>query len=58
MFEDTKRILDIPKRRYMGITMQTLTPEILIEIQQDRDCMNVRHGVLVWKVMVESPAYK
>ncbi|KYN23361.1 PREDICTED: serine protease HTRA2, mitochondrial [Trachymyrmex cornetzi] len=48
---------DTPRRRYMGITMQTLTPEILNEMQQYYDYTNVRHGVLVWKVMVGSPAY-
>ncbi|KYQ46205.1 Serine protease HTRA2, mitochondrial [Trachymyrmex zeteki] len=48
---------DTPRRRYMGITMQTLTPEILNEMQQYYEYMNVRHGVLVWKVMIGSPAY-
>ncbi|XP_020296699.1 serine protease HTRA2, mitochondrial isoform X2 [Pseudomyrmex gracilis] len=46
-----------PKRRYLGITMQTLTPETLLEMQQHSDYMNVRHGVFVWKVMVSSPAH-
>ncbi|KAL0129715.1 hypothetical protein PUN28_001760 [Cardiocondyla obscurior] len=48
---------DIPRRRYMGITMQTLTPETLNEIQQYNEYMNVRHGVLVWRVIPGSPAY-
>jgi len=41
----------------MGITMQTLTPEILNEMQQYYEYTNVRHGVLIWKVMIGSPAY-
>lgn len=46
-----------PKRRYMGITMQTLMPDTLLEMQQYNEYMHVRHGVLVWKVMLDSPAY-
>ncbi|XP_067012917.2 serine protease HTRA2, mitochondrial [Anabrus simplex] len=46
-------------RRYMGITMLTLTPEIIAELQM-RDAhipADVTHGVIVWKVVVGSPAY-
>ncbi|XP_011871993.1 PREDICTED: serine protease HTRA2, mitochondrial-like isoform X2 [Vollenhovia emeryi] len=46
------------KRRYMGITMQTLTPEILNEMQQSNEYVNVRHGVLIWRVVIGSPAYR
>lgn len=48
------------KRRYVGITMLTLTPDILFELQQRNNNIpiNVRHGVLVWKVILGSPAYK
>ncbi|XP_050449591.1 serine protease HTRA2, mitochondrial [Cataglyphis hispanica] len=46
-----------PKRRYMGITMQTLMPDTLLEMQQYNEYMHVRHGVLVWKVMLGSPAH-
>lgn len=42
----------------MGITMQTLMPDTLLEMQQYNDYMNVRHGVLIWKVMLGSPAHK
>ncbi|XP_008558336.1 serine protease HTRA2, mitochondrial [Microplitis demolitor] len=47
------------KRRYVGITMLTLTPDILFELQQRNNNIpiNVRHGVLVWKVILGSPAY-
>lgn len=47
-----------PRRRYMGITMQTLMPDTLLEMQQYNEYMHVRHGVLVWKVMLGSPAHK
>lgn len=47
------------KRRYMGITMLTLTPDIIFELQQryGNIPVSVTHGVLIWKVMVGSPAY-
>ncbi|EAT42058.1 AAEL006373-PA [Aedes aegypti] len=48
----------IPVRRYMGITMLTLTPEILRELRQRSHNVpdNVRSGILVWKVILGSPA--
>ncbi|XP_070154878.1 serine protease HTRA2, mitochondrial isoform X1 [Polyergus mexicanus] len=46
-----------PRRRYMGITMQTLMPDTLLEMQQYNEYMHIRHGVLVWKVMLGSPAH-
>ncbi|EZA62774.1 Serine protease HTRA2, mitochondrial [Ooceraea biroi] len=55
--KSSRHILDVPKRRYMGITMQTLTSDILFEILQDKDSLNIKNGVLVWKVMPGSPAY-
>lgn len=42
----------------MGITMQTLMPDTLLEMQQYNEYTTVRHGVLVWKVMLGSPAHK
>nr|CAD7604903.1 unnamed protein product [Timema genevievae] len=46
------------KRRYMGITMLTLTPQIISEIlARHKLPEGVTHGVLVWKVVVASPAY-
>ncbi|XP_055547509.1 serine protease HTRA2, mitochondrial [Wyeomyia smithii] len=49
----------IPVRRYMGITMLTLTPEILRELRQRSQNVpeNVRSGILVWKVIQGSPAH-
>uniref|UniRef100_A0A182W597 Serine protease HTRA2, mitochondrial n=1 Tax=Anopheles minimus TaxID=112268 RepID=A0A182W597_9DIPT len=46
-------------RRYIGITMLTLTPEILSELQQRNHKFPpiVRAGVLVWKVIQGSPAF-
>ncbi|CAL1673570.1 unnamed protein product [Lasius platythorax] len=48
---------EAPRRRYMGITMQTLMPDTLLEMQQYNEYTHVRHGVLVWKVMLGSPAH-
>uniref|UniRef100_A0A182K9C3 Serine protease HTRA2, mitochondrial n=1 Tax=Anopheles christyi TaxID=43041 RepID=A0A182K9C3_9DIPT len=46
-------------RRYIGITMLTLTPDILHELQQRNQNFprTVRGGVLVWKVIQGSPAH-
>lgn len=55
-----KKREDGPKRLYMGITMLTLTPQIIHELQQ-RDHMiprDIQGGVLVWKVIFGSPAHK
>lgn len=49
---------DERKRRYIGITMQSLMPDILHEIQQNNKYRFVSHGVFVWKVIVGSPADK
>ena len=52
------------KRRYLGITMLSLSPDILLELQNKQSAFNsprvpdnVTHGVLVWRVVVGSPAY-
>lgn len=47
------------RRRYMGITMLTITPDILFELQQKSGNMlhMIKHGVFVWRVVVGSPAY-
>jgi HtrA serine peptidase 2 len=48
-----------PLRRYMGITMLTLTPEILRELKQRSHSVpdHIQNGILVWKVIIGSPAY-
>ncbi|XP_055613190.1 serine protease HTRA2, mitochondrial [Uranotaenia lowii] len=50
----------IPTRRYMGITMLTLTPEILRELRQRSHNVpeSVKTGIMVWKVIHGSPAHK
>ena len=46
------------KRRYMGITMLTLTPQLIHELQaRNHELPDVAYGVLVWKVVIGSPAY-
>lgn len=49
-----------PVKRYMGITMLTLTPDILFELKSRTQNMpnTLSHGVLVWKVIVGSPAHR
>ncbi|XP_075148125.1 HTRA2-related serine protease [Haematobia irritans] len=48
-----------PAKRYMGITMLTLTPDILNELKSRSQNVppNLTHGVLVWKVILGSPAH-
>ncbi len=45
-------------KRYMGITMLTLTDEILRELRQRSSTVpeEIKRGVLVWKVIIGSPA--
>ncbi|XP_072386309.1 serine protease HTRA2, mitochondrial-like [Diabrotica undecimpunctata] len=54
-----RKSIDKPKRIYMGITMLTLTPQIIHELQQ-RDHQiprDIERGVLIWKVIYGSPAH-
>lgn len=46
-------------RRYLGITMLSLTPSILMELRMRNPEMpsDIEHGILVWKVIIGSPAY-
>lgn len=48
------------KKLYMGITMLTLTPQILYELHQRNHLVpsDVQSGVLVWKVIIGSPAHR
>lgn len=48
-----------PAKRYMGITMLTLTFDILNELKSRSQSVppNLTHGVLVWKVILGSPAH-
>ncbi|CAH0401526.1 unnamed protein product [Chilo suppressalis] len=46
-------------RRYLGITMLSLSPNILMELRMRNPEMpnDIDHGILVWKVIIGSPAY-
>lgn len=57
---DKKTFEPMPSRRYMGITMLTLTDDILTELRQRSHTVpvDVKSGVLIWKVIIGSPAYK
>lgn len=48
-----------PVRRYMGITMLTLSDDILRELRERSHFVSeeVKSGVLVWKVILGSPAH-
>ncbi|XP_078741039.1 serine protease HTRA2, mitochondrial [Lampetra fluviatilis] len=47
----------VSKKKYIGITMLTLTPRILMELQlRDRSFPSVTHGVLIHSVTPHSPA--
>lgn len=47
-----------PIKRYMGITMVTLSTEIIAELRHKSQVIpdNIKHGVLVWRVIIGSPA--
>lgn len=51
--------VNTPKRRYMGITMLSLTDDIIRELKQRGSNLpeNITHGILVWKVILGSPAH-
>ncbi|XP_050301053.1 serine protease HTRA2, mitochondrial-like [Anthonomus grandis grandis] len=54
-----KKPSDAPKRVYLGITMFTLTPQLINELalkQGNRIPEDFQGGVLVWKVITGSPA--
>lgn len=45
------------KRGYIGITMMTLSPPILNDLRQRAvDFPDVKHGVLVYRIVIGSPA--
>ncbi|XP_050695247.1 serine protease HTRA2, mitochondrial-like isoform X2 [Eriocheir sinensis] len=51
------------RRRYLGITMLTLTPSIIQELQSRGSVPqhippDLAHGILIWKIVVGSPAYQ
>lgn len=51
------------RRRYLGITMLTLTQSIVQELQSRGSVpqhipADLTHGILIWKIVVGSPAYQ
>ncbi|XP_060825085.1 serine protease HTRA2, mitochondrial [Bombus pascuorum] len=48
-----------PKTQYIGVTMLTLTPDLFYELQKKLKGIphNIRYGVLIYKVIVGSPAH-
>lgn len=51
------------RRRYLGVTMLTLTQSILLELQARGTApqnipSDVTHGIFIWRVVVGSPAYQ
>lgn len=49
-----------PKRKYLGVTLLTLTPQLITELQMRGTELpaNENNGVLIWKVVVGSPAHQ
>ncbi|XP_076759354.1 HTRA2-related serine protease [Xylocopa sonorina] len=50
---------EAPRNQYIGVTMLTLTPDLFYELQKKLKGIphNIRHGVLIYKVIVGSPAH-
>lgn len=51
------------RRRYLGVTMLTLTNSILLELQARGTVPqnippDITHGIFIWRVVVGSPAYQ
>nr|XP_042901378.1 serine protease HTRA2, mitochondrial [Parasteatoda tepidariorum] len=50
--------IELNKKKYLGITMLTLSPTIIQELRErSPDFPNVSNGIMVWRVMIDSPAY-
>ncbi|XP_065560127.1 serine protease HTRA2, mitochondrial-like isoform X2 [Artemia franciscana] len=54
-----KQDVSLSKGRYMGVTMLPLSPQLMHELQVRGSDLaaDVTHGVLIWKVVVGSPAH-
>lgn len=50
----------VAKRRYMGVTLITLNPQLILELQMRGNDLpaDVTSGVLIWKVVLGSPAHQ
>ncbi|CAK9824440.1 Serine protease HTRA2, mitochondrial [Anthophora retusa] len=57
--KSTRTAVDNPKTQYIGVTMLTLTPDLFYELQKKLKGIphNIRHGVLIYKVIMGSPAH-
>ncbi|KAK2710280.1 hypothetical protein QYM36_013807 [Artemia franciscana] len=55
-----KQDVSLSKGRYMGVTMLPLSPQLMHELQVRGSDLaaDVTHGVLIWKVVVGSPAHR
>ncbi|KAJ8670490.1 hypothetical protein QAD02_001749 [Eretmocerus hayati] len=55
----TGGVRDTVNRRFLGITMLSLTQDIINDMHQQGGSVSslIRHGVLIWRVMFGSPAY-
>ncbi|KAI5701457.1 hypothetical protein M8J75_009763 [Diaphorina citri] len=48
----------ITHKKYIGITMLTLNEKLIEQLRRDRHIpYDLTHGVLIWRVMYNSPAY-
>ncbi|CAL7937907.1 unnamed protein product [Xylocopa violacea] len=50
---------EMPRNQYIGVTMLTLTPDLFYELQKKFRGIphKINHGVLIYKVIVGSPAH-
>ena len=56
---ETKGWFGVPVRQYIGITMVSLNPDIAAELKMiNTNFPDVEQGVLVYRVVTGSPAYK
>ena len=56
---EIKGLSGVPIRQYIGITMVSLNPDIAAELKMiNTHFPDVEQGVLVYRVVAGSPAYK
>ncbi|XP_003701414.1 HTRA2-related serine protease [Megachile rotundata] len=54
----TKNIVEEHKTKYIGVTLLTLTPDLIYALQKkSRGMPDINHGVLIYKVIAGSPAH-
>lgn len=53
-----KKERTVSQKKYIGITMLTLNEKLIEQLRRDRPIpYGLTHGVLIWRVMYNSPAY-